>query len=111
LRDGLFSGRNVFGVMTRVGRQNPDDGSAYIGIEVSEPPELLPKRVARTTGLTGRMCIAVLDEAWREAGLDELDPARIGLIIGGSNLQSREHVLKQRSYAERLSFLPPRHGH
>lgn len=110
-RDGLFAPRNVFGVMSRPGRQRPDSGCPYIGAEMPEPPDLLPKRVARTASLTGRVAIAVLHEAWREAGLGGLDPARIGLVIGGSNLQAREHLLMQQAYAGRPAFLPPRHGH
>ncbi|HEY0837829.1 MAG TPA: beta-ketoacyl synthase N-terminal-like domain-containing protein, partial [Azospirillum sp.] len=112
LRDGLFAPSNLFGTLERPGRRVPETGETFIGIELPEPPEVLPRRVARTTGLTGRVVAAVLDEAWREAGLDALDPERIGLIIGGSNLQAREHLLTQQAYAgERMAYLPPRYGH
>jgi len=77
LHDALYAPRNVFGVMRRPGRQFPDSSSAFLGAELPEPPDLLPKRVARTTGLTGRVAVAVIDEAWREAGLSELDPQTI----------------------------------
>ena len=110
LRAGLFTGRNVFDVMHRPGRQNPDWGSAYVGIEVPDPPTVLAQRVARTTGLTGLMGAAVLDEAWREADLGGVDPTRIGLVVGGSNLQSREHLLTGQAYATRPAFMPPRQG-
>lgn len=76
-----------------------------------EPPPLLSARVARVTGLVGRVAVAVLDEAWREAGLDAFNPERIGLVIGGSNLQSRESLLLHQAYADRLAWLPPTHGY
>ena len=110
-QDGLYTPRNVFGVMRRPGRQFPDSSSAFLGAELPEPPDLLPGRVARTTGLTGRVAVAVIDEAWREAGLGDLEPETIGLVIGGSNVQAREHVLMQHAYSERLPFLSPHYGY
>jgi malonyl-ACP decarboxylase len=109
--DGLFSPRNVFGVLSRPGRQCPEPAAPFIGTELPEPPQILSARVARTTGLTGQVAIAVLDEAWREAGLDAIDPERIGLVVGGSNLQSREHLLMQQVFASRLPYMLPRHGY
>ncbi|MBE0530078.1 MAG: polyketide beta-ketoacyl:ACP synthase [Rhodospirillales bacterium] len=111
LLEGLLAGRDVFSVLSRPGRQAPDGQTAFMGVEMPEPPDLLPKRVARTAGLGARVAISVLDEAWREAGLDDVDPERIGLVVGGSNLFSREQLLAVRDYANRLAFIPPRHGH
>ncbi|MGE5514821.1 MAG: beta-ketoacyl synthase N-terminal-like domain-containing protein [Bacteroidota bacterium] len=115
LIDGLLAGRDVFSVLARPGRQAPDGSTAFIGVEMPEPPEaspeLLPKRVARTAGFGARVAIAVLDEAWREAGLDAVAPDRIGLVVGGSNLFSREQLLMAQDYAGRLAFVPPRAGH
>ena len=110
--NGLFSSLEVFGLLKRPGRQCPEPaGAPFIGAEMPEPPDLLPKRVARTASLAGRAAVAVLDEAWREAELDELDPTRIGLVIGGSNLQSREQLLMHQAYAARLPFILPSHGY
>ncbi|MBR9970334.1 beta-ketoacyl synthase N-terminal-like domain-containing protein [Magnetospirillum sulfuroxidans] len=111
LIEGLLAGRDVFSVLARPGRQAPDGSTAFIGVEMPEPPDILPPRVARTAGFGARAAIAVLDEAWREAGLDDVDPQRIGLIVGGANLSSREHLLAVAEYADRLKFIPPRHGH
>lgn len=111
LIDGLLEGRDVFSVLSRPGRQAPDGRTAFMGVEMPDPPDLLPKRVARTAGFGARVAVAVLDEAWREAGLDNIDPERIGLVVGGSNLFSREQLLAVRDYADRLAFIPPRHGH
>lgn len=106
---GLFAPRPVFGELARPGRQLPGEGGQrFIGAELAEPPALLPAGVARITGLVGRVAVAVVDEAWREAGLDRLDPERIGLVVGGAQLQSRELVLAQQAYAQRLAWLPPR---
>ncbi|MDN3720445.1 beta-ketoacyl synthase N-terminal-like domain-containing protein [Roseibium salinum] len=76
-----------------------------------EPPAILPPRIARTVGLSARAAVSVLSEAWQEAGLDHVDPERIGLVVGGSNLMSRERELALGEYAGRLSYVPPRHGH
>ena len=111
LREGLYTVRNVFGEMRRPGRQCPGGSSAFVGAEMPEPPELLPPRMARTTSLSGRVAIAAIDEAWREAGLGDLDPQAIGLVIGGSNLQSRDLLLTQNASAERLRYLSPHYGH
>ena len=111
LRAALFGDAPAIGPLRRDGRQLPDGSSAFIGLELPEPPDLLPARIARTAGLPGRAAIAVLDEAWREAGLDALDPARIGLVVGGSTLMAREQMLAQRDYAGRMAYWPPRHGH
>lgn len=111
LRDGLMAARDVFAILARPGRQAPDGSTAFMGVEMPEPPEILPPRVARTVGLGGRAAIAVLDEAWREAGLEAVAPERIGLVVGGANLSSREQLLAVHAYADRLAYIPPRHGH
>jgi malonyl-ACP decarboxylase len=111
LRNGLLAGRDVFSVLSRPGRQAGDGKPPFMGVEMPDPPDLLPKRVARTAGFGARVAVSVLDEAWREAGLDDVDPQCIGLVVGGSNLFSREQFLAVQDYAGRLAFIPPRHGH
>jgi len=111
LQKALFESCNVFTELQRPGRQAPGQQSPFIGAELPEPPQILPARIARQTGLTGAVAIAVLDEAWQEAELACLNPQRIGLVIGGSNLQAREHMLMQQTYAQRPHFLPPRYGY
>jgi malonyl-ACP decarboxylase len=110
LLEGLFSGRDLFAPLARPGRQPPSGDSVFIGIEMPEPPEFLPKRVARTAGLSARVAVAVVQEAWTEAGLDKLDPSRIGLVLGGSNLQNREFLLAQGDL-ERKGFVSPHLGY
>lgn len=111
LIDGLLAGRDVFGVMARPGRQAPDGSTAFPGVEMAEPPAVLSPRVARTAGFGARVAMAVLAEAWADAGLDAVAPERIGLVVGGSNLFSREHLLMVADMAGKLAFVPPRAGH
>jgi malonyl-ACP decarboxylase len=108
---GLLGERDLIGPLTRPGRQPPYGGARFLGIEVPEPPEILSKRVARTTGLGGRVVAAVVHEAWSEAGLDGVDPERIGLVIGGSNLQARELLLAGRDAIERQGVRSPHLGY
>jgi malonyl-ACP decarboxylase len=49
----------------------------------------------------------VLEEAWTEAQLSDVDPRRIGLIVGGSNIQQRELVQIQEAYRDCSAFLRP----
>ncbi|SEH40775.1 beta-ketoacyl synthase N-terminal-like domain-containing protein [Magnetospirillum fulvum] len=111
LIEGLLAGRDVFGILARPGRQAQDGSTAFIGVELDEPPAILSPRVARTAGFGARVAMAVLDEAWREAGLDAVDPLRIGLVVGGANLFSRDYLLMAQQTAGRLAFVPPRAGH
>ena len=108
---GLREPRPVFGELQRPGRQVPGRAAPFRGAELADPPELLPPRVARVTGFGGRVAVAVLAEAWAEAGLDDLAPERIGLVIGGSNLDAREQMLTREAYAERMQYLLPSYGY
>lgn len=112
----LLDGRHAFGHLGRPGRRPPavpDGGpAAFLGAELAEPalPGHIGARHVRTASLSARVALATLDEAWGEAGLDEVDPARIGLVVGGSNLQQRELTLAQARYADRPEFLRPTYG-
>lgn len=111
LIDGLLAGRDVFGPLTRPGRAAPEGVAPFLGVEMADPPQILPPRLARTIGLGTAVAVAVVDEAWREAGLDSVAPERIGLVVGGSNLFAREQALMARDYAARPNLVPPRAGH
>ncbi len=112
LKGALFGSRNLFSYLERPGRQSGASEAPFIGIELPEaPPTILPQRIDRTVGLSGRVAVSVLDEAWHEANLDGIDPKRIGLIVGGAGLNSREQAIAATSYSERPAFIPPRYGH
>jgi malonyl-ACP decarboxylase len=110
LLDGIFSGRDLFAPLARSGRQLASGERPFIGIEMPDPPEILSKRIARTAGLSARVAVAVVQEAWSEAGLETLDPSRIGLVLGGSNLQNRELLLAQRDM-DGKGFVSPHLGY
>lgn len=106
----LLAGNHAFGVMRRLGRQNKS--SAFLGAEIATlaQPLQLPSSVTRTASFSAQAALATLHEAWHEAGLDDVDPERIGLIVGGSNFQQREIALMHESYANRAEFLSPTYG-
>lgn len=105
----LMQGRHAFGVMQRPGRQK---GTFFLGAEIPTLsfPESLSKRLLRTASFSGQVAMVTLHEAWVEAKLDAADPGRIGLVIGGSNLQQRELLQTYEAYADRVHFIRPTYG-
>ncbi len=103
--DALFAGAARFAVLARPGRQLD---TTFIGAELPALPA--PARGAprqlRTASLTAHAALVVLDEAWHDAGLDAVPGERIGLIVGGSNLQQRELA----EVRDRPQFLRPSYG-
>lgn len=102
----LLDGASAFRVMQRPGRQLD---SAYLGAEISEIafPASLPRQTVRAASLSAQAALVVLQEAWDEARLWEVDPERIGLIVGGSNVQQRELIQMHDRYRETSTFLRP----
>ncbi|MFY9239626.1 MAG: beta-ketoacyl synthase N-terminal-like domain-containing protein [Roseovarius sp.] len=107
----LFEAPNLVGVLLRKGRVAPDGSAPFIGVEMPDPPDVLPRRLARHATLPARVAMAVLDEAWNDANLDAVAPERIGVIVGGSNLAEREQDLEKATYAKRLDYVPPSHAY
>jgi malonyl-ACP decarboxylase len=110
-RKGLFEAPDIFSFLARQGREPAKGEPRFIGVEMPEPPAVLPPRLARTASFSARVALSVLQEAWQDGKLDDVDPERIGLVVGGSNLMSREQVIAAQDYSERLAYVPPRHGH
>lgn len=115
----LLEGRNHFGVMRRPGRQRPpsvdetgEQSSAFLGAEIADlaMPESIPGGLLRTTSFSARVALATLHEAWHDAKLERVAPERIGLVIGGSNIQQREIVQLHDTYRGREQFLRPTYG-
>jgi malonyl-ACP decarboxylase len=102
----LLEGRAAFNIMQRPGRQQ---GSAYIGAEIREVmfSPSIARQTLRAASFTAQAALVALEEAWIEAQLSDVDPRRIGLIIGGSNIQQRELTQVHESYRDRSAFLRP----
>jgi len=107
--EALLRGRHGFGVMQRPGRQK---GTSFIGAEIPSLsfPERISKKLVRNASFSAQAALAALDEAWEEAALDKVDPTRIGLIIGGSNIQQRELLQTYEAYHDRSHFIKPTYG-
>jgi len=105
----LMQGQHAFGVMQRPYRQN---GTAFIGAEIPDLsfPESISKKVLRTASFSSQVALTTLHEAWEEANLDAVDPKRIGLIVGGSNIQQRELIKTYESYKDRPHVIRPTYG-
>ncbi len=105
----LLNGNHAFGVLQRPGRQR--EGS-FLGAEIPSLsyPESFSQRVLRTASFSAQVAMITLHEAWNEATLDGIDPHRIGLVIGGSNLQQRELIRTYEMYADRPEFVRPSYG-
>jgi malonyl-ACP decarboxylase len=105
----LLQGHPVFGVMKRPSRQKD---TAFLGAEIPSLflPDRLSKRLLRTASFSGKVALATLHEAWNEAKLDAVDAARIGLVVGGSNLGQREFIQTYETYADRITYLRPTYG-
>ncbi|MFT4924761.1 MAG: malonyl-ACP decarboxylase [Phenylobacterium sp.] len=109
----LLQGQHQFEVMKRPGRQQPDaadgEGTAFLGAEIANlvMPASAPRHELRTASLSTQVALATLDEAFNDANLADVDPARIGLVVGGSNFQQRELVLAHNKFQNRLQFMRP----
>jgi malonyl-ACP decarboxylase len=102
----LLAGESAFGVMERPGRQRE---SAYLGAEIQEivfPPGIA-RQTLRAASLSAQAALVVLEEAWAEGRLSDVDPRRIGLIVGGSNVQQRELAQAHETYRDSPAFLRP----
>ncbi|HEX6095446.1 MAG TPA: beta-ketoacyl synthase N-terminal-like domain-containing protein [Thermoanaerobaculia bacterium] len=102
----LLDGESGFGVMQRPGRQRE---SAYLGAEISEIvfPAGIARQTLRAASLSAKAALVVLEEAWSDAQLADVDPRRIGLVVGGSNVQQRELTQVHEAYRDSAAFLRP----
>ena len=109
----LFAGRTEFGYLKRAGREST---RPFIGAEISQlvTGNLLPKhkRLWRTASLSTKLALIATDEAWQDAQLDSkrVNPARIGLVVGGSNVQQRLQQQSWRRHESNPAFVSPTYG-
>ena len=110
VQSGLLNATTHFGVMQRPGRQRT--GSAFLGAEIGtlQLPVCVPDRMRRTLSWSAQVALATVAEAWSDADLAAVDPQRIGIIVGGSNLQQRELTAVQDTYRDRVEYLRPSYG-
>jgi malonyl-[acp] decarboxylase len=105
----LFDGASQYKRMEREGRQKESD---FIGAEIDhlQLPSPFSEETFRNTSLTAKVAALTLYEAWQDAALDDIDPKRIGLIIGGSNTQQRQLYLLSNPYRDTPYYLRPQYG-
>lgn len=108
--EGLLAGRHAFDVMRRPLRQH--GGSAFIGAELPawHLPERFSERLFSKISLSSQAALLTLEEAWRNAQLDQVDAERIGVIIGGSNLQQRSQIETFSRHWFEPEFIRPTYG-
>lgn len=109
--DALRAGRRAFGYLARPGRSiaGSDGPVRFVGAEIDEArmPSVLDRRTARTASWSARVAATTLAEAWQEARLEEMPAARVGLVVGGSNVQQRELMAVCDTHRERARFVRP----
>lgn len=111
--EALLAGRTAFGYLQRPGREGTPP---FIGAEIATlaTNALLPEhnRMLRSASLSTQLALLVALEAWQDARLDTacLQPERIGLVIGGSNVQQREQVQLWQRYTTNPEFVSPSYG-
>lgn len=107
--NALLEGSHAFGIMKRPGRQQ---NSSFIGAEIPDLsyPESFSKRLLRSASFPALVSLLTIQEAWKDACLDGVDPYRIGLVIGGSNFQQRELVQNYETYQNRPHMLRPNYA-
>lgn len=116
--DALLSGSHSFSRLKRDGRSKsissePESGRiSFLGAEISDLqiPDEIDRGKLRTASLSSHVAVATLGEAWSEARLSEIEPARIGLVVGGSNFQQREVYLAHEKYRDTPHYLRPTYG-
>lgn len=122
----LLEGRHAFATMRRPGRQLPvppgpeagdaaaeaPDAGGFLGAEIADLalPASLPAGLLRTASFSAQVALATLHEAWEDAGLERLAPERVGLVVGGSNVQQRHLVQTHDAFRGRERFLRPTYG-
>jgi len=110
----LLGAEARFRVMERPGRQHRHDGKATAHLGAELPSLAIPEGVSpqlwRTATLPGQAALVSVHEAWHAASLAGVPAHRVGLVVGGSNVQQRELVLMQEAYRERVPFLRTTYG-
>lgn len=111
--EALWAGKTAFGYLKRPGREGDPP---FIGAEITTlaTDVLQPEhnRLLRSASLSTQLALLVALEAWQDAQLDtaRLNPQRIGLVVGGSNVQQREQLQTWQRHATEPQFVSPSYG-
>ncbi len=107
--ESLFAGTTDFGYLQRQGREGVH---RFLGAEI--PRQEAGGRSA--VSWSAQVAIRAVREAWEDSGLGErvsrgeVEPQRIGLVVGGSNVQQRSQYDLWKKYQNNPEFIRPTYG-
>ena len=112
-KEALLSGETQFAYLKQPGRESI---KPFIGAEIPDidAKTLFPEYsgLLRTATKSAQVAIVAVAEAWQDAKLtlSKVNPERIGLVVGGSNLQQRYQQQIWQRYHSRQEFIRPTYG-
>ncbi|OLT60324.1 beta-ketoacyl synthase N-terminal-like domain-containing protein [Moorena bouillonii] len=112
-KEALLSGETQFAHLKQPGRESI---KPFIGAELPDIDAkiLFPEYggLLRTATKSGQVAIVAVAEAWEDAQLtsSQVNPERVGLVVGGSNLQQRYQQQTWQHYHSRQEFIRPTYG-
>jgi malonyl-ACP decarboxylase len=107
----LLAGDAAFGYLQRPGREGTPP---FLGAEL--PPLVTTSfqpehnRLLRNASLSTQVALLAALEAWQDAQLTGINPERIGIVVGGSNVQQREHAALWKRQSANPQFINPSYG-
>ena len=112
-KEALLSGETQFAYLKQPGRESI---KPFIGAEIPDidAKTLFPEYsgLLRTATKSAQVAIVAVAEAWQDAKLtlSKVNPERVGLVVGGSNLQQRYQQQIWQRYHSRQEFIRPTYG-
>ncbi|NEP41196.1 MAG: polyketide beta-ketoacyl:ACP synthase, partial [Okeania sp. SIO2H7] len=109
----LLSGETQFAYLKQPGRERV---KAFIGAEIPDidTRTLFPEYsgLLRAATKSAQVATVAVAEAWQDAQLtsSQINPERVGLVVGGSNLQQRYQQQIWERYHSRQEFIRPTYG-
>ncbi|NES76651.1 MULTISPECIES: beta-ketoacyl synthase N-terminal-like domain-containing protein [Okeania] len=112
-KEALLSGKTQFAYLKQPGRESV---KPFIGGEIPdiETRTLFPEYsgLLRAATKSAQVATVAVAEAWQDAQLtsSQVNPERVGLVVGGSNLQQRYQQEIWQRYNSRQEFIRPTYG-
>ena len=112
-KEALLSGATQFAYLKQPGRERV---KPFIGAEIPDIDvrTLFPEYsgLLRTATKSAQVGVVAVAEAWQDAQLtsSQVNPERVGLVVGGSNLQQRYQQQTCQRYNSRQGFIRPTYG-